>query len=187
MAAGHESTISDHERCPDRYWESGHIVVLGLGNILLSDEGVGVHSVNAIKEQYVFRPKVNIVDGGTMGLDLLPLFQNGDRILVIDAVDFRRSAGHIGVIEGDAIPSVLNVKLSTHHIGLSDLLFTAKLTRTTPPEICLIGIQPKSLEVGLDMTEEIKGQTVNIIDLAINILTKWGIACSKHPLALVPR
>jgi hydrogenase maturation protease len=180
------SNISDHEKCPDRHWESGHIIVLGLGNILLSDEGIGVHTINAIKEQYDFMPAVNIVDGGTMGLDLLPLFQNADRILVIDAVDFKRSAGHIGVIEGDAIPSVLNAKLSAHHIGLSDLLFTAKLMRAKPPEICLIGIQPKSLDVGLEMTEEMKSKIASIIDLAINILTKWGIEFSRQPLFCSP-
>ncbi len=155
--------------------DSGRVVILGLGNILLSDEGVGVHAVNAIRERYIFSSDVEIIDGGTMGLDLLPLFQDGDRILIIDAVDFRRSAGHIGVIEGDAIPSVLNSKLSVHHIGLSDLLFTAKLTRPAPPEVCLIGIQPKSLEVGLDMTQEIHGQLDSIINLAVQKLTEWGV------------
>ncbi len=178
----YRSNISDHEICPDRYWEPGHIVVLGLGNILLSDEGVGVHAVNAIKEQYDFKPKVNLVDGGTMGLDLLPLFQDGDRILIIDAVDFRRSAGHIGVIEGDAIPSVLNAKLSVHHIGVSDLLVTAKLTRATHPEVCLIGIQPKSLDVGLDMTEEIRDQIDSLIDLTVRKLKEWNVVCTRRPL-----
>jgi hydrogenase maturation protease len=174
----YEPNISDGAICPDRYWESGHIVVLGLGNILLSDEGVGVHTVHAIKRQYDFQPGINLVDGGTMGLDLLPLFQNGDRILIIDAVDFRKPAGHVGVIEGGAIPSALNAKLSAHHIGLSDLLFTAKLMRTTPLEICLIGIQPKSLELGLDMTQEIGAQMDSIISLAVQKLAGWGVVCS---------
>jgi hydrogenase maturation protease len=174
----YEPNISDHVICPDRYWESGHIVVLGLGNILLSDEGVGVHAVHAIKRQYDFHPKINLVDGGTMGLDLLPLFQNGERILIIDAVDFKKSPGYVGVMEGDAIPSALNAKLSAHHIGLSDLLFTAKLMRTTPPEICLIGIQPKSLQLGLDMTQEIGAQMDSIISLAVQKLARWGIVCS---------
>ncbi len=158
--------------------DSGRVAILGLGNILLSDEGVGVHAVNAIRKRYTFSPEAEIIDGGTMGLDLLPLFQDRGRILIIDAVDFRKSAGHIGVFEGDAIPSVLNAKLSVHHIGLSDLLFTAKLTRAAPPEVCLIGIQPKSLEVGLDMTQEIQAQLDSIISLAVQRLTAWGVGCS---------
>lgn len=158
---------------------TGRVTVLGLGNILLSDEGVGVHAVNALQKRYFFSPQVEIIDGGTMGLDLLPLFQDGDRILIIDAVDFGRSAGYIDVIEGDAIPSALNAKLSVHHIGLSDLLFTAKLTRASPPEVCLIGIQPKSLDVGLDMTQEIHAQLDSIINLAVQKLTAWGVGCSS--------
>jgi hydrogenase maturation protease len=162
--------------------DAGRIVLLGLGNILLSDEGVGVHAVNAMKEQYSFSPPIDIIDGGTLGLDLLPLFQDRDRILIIDAVDFGKSAGTIGALEGDAIPSALNPRLSAHHIGVADLLVTAKLTRTVPPSVSLVGIQPKSLDVGLEMTNDIKNQFGSIIDLAVNILTQWGIACSRrHP------
>lgn len=153
------------------------IAVLGLGNILLSDEGVGVHAVNALKNKYIFSPGIEIIDGGTMGLDLLPLFQSQDKILIIDAVDFGRMPGATGVLEGDNIPSVLNVKLSVHHIGLSDLLFTTKLMRTTPPEVCLVGMQPKSLDVGLDMTEEVRVQLDRVIQLAIQKLKEWNIEC----------
>ncbi len=158
--------------------DNGRVAILGLGNILLSDEGVGVHTINVIKERYVFFPAVDIIDGGTMGLDLLPIFQDSDRILIIDAVDLRKPVGFVAVIEGDDIPSVLNAKLSVHHIGLSDLLFTAKLTRAAPSEVCLIGIQPKSLEAGLDMTEQIRVQLDNIISLAVKRLTAWGVDCS---------
>jgi hydrogenase maturation protease len=159
-------------------------VLLGLGNILLSDEGVGVHATNTIKSRYTFSPPIDIIDGGTLGLDLLPLFQDRKRILIIDAVDFGKTIGTVGMLEGDAIPSVLNAKLSVHHIGVADLLFTAKLTRAIPPHVCLVGIQPKSLDVGLEMTDEIKRKVDNIIDLAIGILRTWGITCSEQPDSL---
>ena len=157
--------------------DAGRVVVLGLGNILLSDEGVGVHAVNALIKQYIFTPPVEFIDGGTMGLDLLPLFQSRDRLLIIDAVDFGKAPGHIGVLEGDKIPSVLNPKLSAHHIGLSDILFAAKLMRETPPEVRLIGIQPKSLETGLDMTPEIQVKLNTLIDLVLQKLKEWNIEC----------
>ncbi len=157
--------------------ESGRVVVLGLGNILLSDEGVGVHVVNAIKGQYAPSPQLELIDGGTMGLDLLPLFQTQDRILIIDAVDFGKAPGHVGIIQGSNIPSVLNTKLSVHHIGLSDVLFAARLLRAIPPDVCLIGIQPKSLDVGLDMTEDIRLQVKQIIDLVMQKLKEWNVEC----------
>ncbi len=159
----------------DKKWK---IAVLGLGNILLSDEGVGIHAINALGKRCAFSPPLELVDGGTMGLDLLPLFQEKDKILIIDAVDFGKAAGLIGVIEGEAIPSVLNTKLSVHHIGLSDVLFAAKLMRTTPLDVCLIGIQPKSLDVGLDMTEEIRVKLDDIIDLAVQKLNEWNVECA---------
>ena len=96
---------------PEGHRDSGRISVLGLGNILLTDEGVGVHAVNAIKKKYAFSPEIEIIDGGVMGLDLLPIFQTQDKILIIDAVDFKKAPGHVETIEGDNIPSVLNAKL----------------------------------------------------------------------------
>lgn len=151
------------------------VTVLGLGNILLSDEGVGVYAAAALSERFIFSPSVDIIDGGTMGLDLLPLFQDRDRILIIDAVDFGKDPGHIGIVEGDAIRSVLNTKLSVHHIGLADLLFTAKLTREDPLELCLIGIQPHSLETGVNMTAHISGQFDNILKIIVHKLKQWNV------------
>jgi hydrogenase maturation protease len=160
---------------------AGRVAVLGLGNILLSDEGVGVHAMLALKQRYAFSPEVDFIDGGTMGLDLLPIFQERDRILIIDAVDFKKQPGHVGVMNGRDIPSVLNAKLSAHHIGLSDLLFTAKLMCETLPEVLLIGIQPRSLDVGLDMTSEIIKQLDTVIAQALKSLKAWGISSMELP------
>ena len=171
-------TVNQGAIRPENCRDSGRISVLGLGNILLSDEGFGVRAIHAIKSRYVFSPDIDVIDGGTMGLDLLPLFQTQDRILIIDAVDFKKAPGHMGIIEGNDIPSVLNAKLSVHHIGLSDLLFTAKLSRTTPPEVCLVGIQPKSLAIGLEMTKEIRDSLDAVISLAIEKLQQWNVQVS---------
>jgi len=160
---------------PEGPRDSGRISVLGIGNILLSDEGVGVHAVNAIKKKYAFSPEIEILDGGTMGLDLLPVFQTQNKIIIIDAVDFKKEPGHVGAIEGNKIPTVLNTKLSVHHIGFSDLLYAAKLTRDIPPEVYLVGIQPKSLDVSLEMTDEIRTRLDDVIDLAIQKLKEWDV------------
>lgn len=154
--------------------------VLGLGNILLKDEGVGVHAVNAIKGRYSFPPDVEVIDGGTLGLDLLPLIENKDKILFVDAVDFGKEPGYVGVIDDDAIPSTLMAKMSVHHIGLSDVLFAAKLLDIKPSKLRLIGIQPQSLEVGLDMTECISGKMEVVIGLIMETLKEWNIECASR-------
>jgi hydrogenase maturation protease len=177
IVSAEEDTFSQDMIRPEGHRNSGRISVLGIGNILLADEGVGVHAVNAIKKRYDFSPNIEILDGGTMGLDLLPVFQTKDKIIIIDAVDFNKEPGHVGAIDGDKIPPVLNSKLSVHHIGFADLLYAAKLVRETPPEVYLVGIQPKSLHVGLDMTEEIRVKLDSIIELAIQKLKEWNVEC----------
>lgn len=151
------------------------IVLIGIGNILLRDEGVGVHVINAIKKRYTFSPGVEIVDGGTMGLDLLPLIEGRDKVLIVDAVDFKKEPGYIGVLERDDIPSVLDSKLSVHHINLSDVLFALKIMESMPEEICLIGIQPKSLDVGVGLTDEINVNIDILIERILERLKVWGI------------
>ncbi len=152
--------------------------IIGLGNILLKDEGVGVHTVNAIRERYSFSPDVEIIDGGTLGLDLLHFFEGKDQVLILDAVDFHKEPGYIGVLDDENIPSALFAKLSVHHIGLSDVLFAAKLLNFTPAKLRLIGIQPESIEVGLDMTASISGKMDQLIDLVIQTLKEWNIVCA---------
>jgi hydrogenase maturation protease len=152
--------------------------VLGLGNILLKDEGVGVHAVNAIKGRYSFPPDVEVIDGGTLGLDLLPLIEKRDRLLFVDAVDFGKEPGYIGIVDDDAIPSTLLAKMSVHHIGLSDVLFAAKLLDIKPVKIRLVGIQPLSLEVGLEMTDCISGKLEEVIAMVINTLKEWNVECA---------
>jgi hydrogenase maturation protease len=151
---------------------------LGLGNILLKDEGVGVHAVNAIKGRYSFPPDVEVIDGGTLGLDLLPLIEKRDRLLFVDAVDFGKEPGYIGIVDDDAIPSTLLAKMSVHHIGLSDVLFAAKLLDIKPVKIRLVGIQPLSLEVGLEMTDCISGKLEEVIAMVINTLKEWNVECA---------
>jgi hydrogenase maturation protease len=153
-------------------------IVIGLGNILLRDEGVGVHAVNALRERYTFTPEVEVVDGGTLGLDLLPFFEGRERVLLVDAVDFKKDAGHIASIDDEDIPSTLFAKLSVHHIGLSDVLFAATLMGYKPSKIRLIGIQPQSLEVGLDLSECISGKIQMFLDTIIETLREWNIVCA---------
>ncbi len=159
------------------------ILVIGLGNILLRDEGVGVHVVKILKERYTFSPPVELIDGGTMGLDLLPFFEDYEKVLIVDAVDFGREPGYIEEIEDDQIPSVFLPKLSAHHIGLCDVLFAAKLMDIKPPKICLIGIQPRSLDVGLEMTERIKSTLGKLTGLILEKLKEWKVTCALRFLS----
>lgn len=159
--------------------EHWSIKVLGLGNLLLQDEGAGVHAVNKLRKGWSFSPEIEIIDGGTLGLDLLPYFEKHSRILVIDAVDFGKEPGYISVLTGIDIIKSFAKKLSVHHIGLADILLSCELMDTKPLEIKIIGIQPKSMDIGLEMTEEINDQMACLLQMVIEHLQKWSVKCAS--------
>jgi hydrogenase maturation protease len=152
-----------------------NIAVFGIGNILLSDDGVGVHAVNKLITEYHFPGDVELIDGGTKGLDLLPLFENRDRVLIIDAANFNKEPGTIDTVEGDRIPSFLHTKLSVHQIGLPDMLFAAKLMEIMPSDMCLIGIQPLSMETSAEMSDLIRAKMGELIGSVLEKLKEWGV------------
>ncbi len=153
------------------------IALIGIGNILLSDEGVGVHTVTKIREEWSFSPEIEIIDGGTLGLDLLPYFEKYPRILIIDAVDFGKESGYIGILENAGILASFNKKLSVHNIGLADILFACELMGIKPLEIKVIGIQPKSMDMGLQMTEEVGSKVPDLIQIVLENLKRWNVKC----------
>lgn len=151
------------------------IIVLGIGNTLISDDGVGVHIVNKLNNEYAFPDNVTLIDGGTKGLDLLPFIEGSDRLLIIDAANFKKEPGAIDTVIGDKIPAFLSQKLSVHQIGLPDMLFAAKLMDISPKEMCLIGIQPKSMDTSTDMSEEIKARFDDLYARVLDKLSEWGV------------
>jgi hydrogenase maturation protease len=163
-----------------------NIAILGIGNILLQDDGVGVHAVKRLIDKYEFPDGVELIDGGTKGLDLLPLFEGRDKILIIDAANFKKEPGTIDIIEGDKIPTFLSSKLSVHQIGLPDTLFAAKLMDISPAEMCLIGIQPASMNAGTELSDIINSRMNLLLKKVLQKLKEWGVeaiprqTCSKN-------
>ncbi|MGD0232058.1 MAG: HyaD/HybD family hydrogenase maturation endopeptidase [Syntrophorhabdales bacterium] len=151
------------------------VCVIGLGNLLLQDDAVGVRAIEAIKESYRLDPQVDLLDGGTGGLDLLPVIEHYEKVLFVDAVDAGEPPGAIVIIEGDGIPSFLTSQVSVHHVGLSGLLFAAKMAGSLPAEICLIGIQPESVDIGLEMTDLLKKRLDLLLTTVVERLQKWGV------------
>lgn len=157
-------------------------ILIGLGNILMRDEGVGVRAVNAIKEGFEVPPGLKIVDGGTAGLDLLPFFEGRDRVLLVDAVDFGEEPGFIGELANEAIPARFGKsRASLHHLGLAEVLALARLQKILPREIYLIGIQPHSIEPGLELTETLQEKFEALIARVRARLRDWNIPLDPRP------
>jgi hydrogenase maturation protease len=141
------------------------ILVLGLGNILLSDEGVGVRVVEALQERYRIPDGVDVVDGGTSGMDMLDMIANRDHLIVIDAVNTGEPPTTVLRLTGEAVPVFFRSKISPHQLGLSDVLAALRLLEAEPAGITLIGIVPAALDLGLELSPTIAAKLDDLVGM----------------------
>jgi hydrogenase maturation protease len=145
------------------------IVILGVGNILLSDEGVGVHVVNEMMKME-FPQNVSVIEGGTDGFRLLNIITEADRLIVIDAVKGDAVPGSIYRFDVEDVRSCPSgFKTSVHQIGILEVIDLSSLIGKTP-QTTVIGIEPKSLEMGMELSPEIKEKVPRIIELVLDEL-----------------
>jgi hydrogenase maturation protease len=152
-----------------------NILVLGLGNLVMSDDSIGVRVVQGLMARYRFPRGVTVMDGGTLGLDLLPHLEGVDRLLVIDAVETGSSAGTLVRLVGDDIPLALATKVSPHQMGLKDLLTVADLQGHSPGEMVLWGVQPGSIEMTMELSPEVAAAAGPLEERVLQELAEWGV------------
>ena len=149
-------------------------LILGVGNLLMSDEGVGVHVIQRLRTDYYLPEQVQILDGGTLGMDLLYYLEGVENLLLIDAVQARKEPGALVRLEGDEVPAFLSIKVSPHQLGIPDMLAAAKLKDVFPQRIVLWGVQPELMEIGLDLSPKVESQVGTIMQNILYQLQAWG-------------
>jgi len=154
-------------------------LVLGIGNVLLRDEGVGVvvaRRIEAARESgdMVIPPDTRVVDGGTLGLDLLPMIEDADQVVMIDAVDLGQAPGTVSILRDETVQAALSGHVSPHQIGVGDLVAAARLMGIMPPRLTLVGIQPGEIAIGLELTEPVAAAVDVAIDLVRRELAPAG-------------
>lgn len=152
------------------------ILVLGLGNTLLQDDGLGVWAVRRLIAEYVLPETVEVLDGGVLGLDLLSRLEDVTALLIIDAVRAGLAPGTPMRLEGDAIPTVLARKMSMHQAGLQDLLAVSALRGTLPPRRVLYGLEPAVIDWGDELSPTLAPQIDKLVDSVVQELRDWGVA-----------
>jgi hydrogenase maturation protease len=150
-------------------------LVLGLGNILLGDEGIGVWVVESLGREFGFPPEVATLEGGTLGLDLLPRLDGVERLLLVDAVKLGREPGEIVRLEGDAVPAALDVKISPHQVGVQDLLAAARLMGREPSRVVLWGMEPERLDPGTGFSPRVAEALPRLREGVLDELRLWGV------------
>ena len=156
------------------------ILVLGIGNLVMGDDGAGVRVVQELQKRYLFPPHVEIMDGGTLGLDLLPKLEGIGRLLVVDAVETGGEPGTVVRLLGEELPIALQTKVSPHQMGLKDLLAVAELTGHAPREMVLVGIQPASIGMDIELSPYVAEKLEEMIANVVTKLHEWDV--EVHPV-----
>jgi hydrogenase maturation protease len=150
-------------------------VVLGVGNIILADEGVGVRVVEALERDYVMPPGVSVIDAGTSGMEMLEDLSDLDFLLVVDAIAAGKAPGELVQLRGDAVPVFFRRNLSPHGIGLSDVLAALEFLGSEPKETVILGVQPTSLDLSTELTPTIAARVPELVAQVVDELTQRGL------------
>jgi hydrogenase maturation protease len=159
-------------------------VILGIGNTILSDEGVGVRAAEALAAAYDLPDTVEVIDGGTSGMELLGPLSNTDLLIILDAVKASRPPGTVLRLTGGEVPVFFRAKLSPHQVSICDVLAGLEFSGDPPGDMVLIGVEPLSLELGLELTPMVAAGIAEMVRLAVAELAARGIAVTPKPAAV---
>ena len=148
------------------------MVVLGLGNPLFQDEGLGIHFVHQLMQEEIDE-RVELIDGGTDALALLGVVEEAEYLLIIDAIDGEQPPGSIQQISGENIPRLVAGRVSAHQIGFQEVLALASLRGRLPAHIVLIGVQPQSLDWGTELSPPVATTLPLLTEMVYAQINSW--------------
>lgn len=147
-------------------------IVLGLGNAIRSDDGVGIHAIRKLVGGNLLPPEVHAIEGGTLGLELLPRIKGASHLLALDAVDAGTAPGTLIRYSGEELANLPTAK-SVHLLGFTDLVGTLSLLDSVPSEIVLLGVQPGSTDWGTELTAEVAARLSVLVEAARKQISNW--------------
>ncbi|EXI67507.1 MAG: Hydrogenase 2 maturation protease [Candidatus Accumulibacter adjunctus] len=152
------------------------VVVLGVGNVLLSDEGLGVRAVERLQRTHRLPPEVEVIDGGTSGMELLEQIEGIDALIMVDAIRAGAPPATPIRLAGEALPVFFRTRLSPHQVGLSDVLASLEFLGRSPRHICILGLQPQSLALGMELSREVEEGMPALLGMVTAELASLGLA-----------
>ncbi len=141
----------------------------------MTDDSVGLRALEVLEERYELPEEVDLLDGGTLGLDLLPRLEGYANILIADCVTTGREPGTLVRVEGDDVPTVFARCLSPHQMGLQDLIAVLQLQGRMPERLTVIGVEPESLEVGLELSGPVRSSLPRMVEAVVAVASEWGV------------
>lgn len=154
-------------------------VVLGVGNMLMADDGVGLAALERLRARWDVGDDAELVDGGTWGMNLLPVIERADRLLIFDAIDIAQVPGDVITLVGEQVPRGLAQKLSPHQVDLREVLALAEFRGHLPQELVALGVQPARVEMVASLTDVVAASLDRVVDLGVERLQAWGVSCRR--------
>ena len=139
------------------------LLILGLGNLLCGDDGLGVAAVQRLLDAYEAPEGVRILDGGTLGLSLLPYLEDAERAILVDAIRDDAPPGSFVRLTGEDVAPAVSARLSVHQVGVADLLDGARWLGRTPETLVLLGLVPESVELSIDLSASVASRLPELV------------------------
>ncbi len=150
------------------------VLVLGLGNVLLGDDGLGAAAIARVERRYRIPPGVRLEDGGTLGLSLLGLLAESERVILVDAVRTGSAPGTLVRIDGEEVMDAVRDRLSPHQVGVADLLDAARLIDCYPTTVTLLGLAPESIDLRVTRSDAVDASLDELVEAIVREVQSLG-------------
>ena len=167
----------------DNVLHPAEVTILGVGNVILKDEGFGVRVAEYLDHNYTFPDSVQIVDGGTLGIELTQYVTGTNKLLVIDSINGGAEPGTVFRFHNDAIMEHFQDKLSAHEVGIQDVLALLTVTGHKIPDVIVIGAQPFDVEAGVGLSDGMQALLPQIVEQELKDIGNWGIEAQRKESA----
>jgi hydrogenase maturation protease len=157
------------------------LLVLGLGNVLCQDDGLGAAAVARILAEYETPGGVCVLDGGTLGLNLLPYIEDAERVILVDAIRGEGPPGTFVRLSGDEVGPAVADRLSPHQVGVSDLIEAARWRGRLPKTLVLLGLVPESLGLGVDRSPAVEEMIPELVLRVVAEARSLGFDLVRRP------
>lgn len=153
---------------------AGDVLVLGLGNVLLGDDGLGAAALARLERGYYLPAGVRFEEGGTLGLSLLGLVAEARHLILVDAVRVDGPPGTLVRLDGESVPAAVRERLSPHQVGVADLLDAARLTDCCPSDITLLGLVPETIDLGIKLSPAVEAKLDELVQAIVTEVKSLG-------------
>ena len=150
------------------------LLILGLGNVLCGDDGLGAVAIARLRERCEIPEGMSVLDGGTLGLSLLPYLEDAEKVILVDAIRAEAQPGAFVRLEGEEVGPAVAARLSVHQVGVADLLDAARWRGRLPEELVLLGLVPETLEVGLARSARVEAGLPGLVDRVVEEARRLG-------------